>query len=188
MSSPEKQEIFEAIDKAERESSDTVPPAPNVSLTTPTDWSRSATRPLSTDDHGFSVAYEHDSGLTVTLYQYTRGRTHIPNDLTSPIVIKEMTGAKAAIMQAVEFGMWQAAKELDSKTVFLGDSKQQDLWAQFQLTSDDVMLTSDIYVWAHTNTFFKLRVTCHSSDAQSNRAVLKPLLTSLGTPAPSKNE
>ena len=53
------------------------------------------------------------------------------------------------------------------------------------LPTDDhgftVAYDSDIYVWTCANTFFKLRCTSGSDDVAASQAVLKPLLTSLGS-------
>ncbi|WP_146395927.1 hypothetical protein [Pseudobythopirellula maris] len=175
--------MLDAAARAELESLDSKPPAPNITLTTPSGWSKTETRALPPADHGFTVAYEHDSGLAVTLYQFTRGHNSISNDVNSPLLKEEMQHAKKGIEQAVQLGYWQAAKETEFKTVKLGDSEQQALWSQFHLTVDDMILASDIYVWAQNNTFFKLRCTSRSEDIASNQAALDPLLTALGSPA-----
>ena len=93
-----------------------------------------------------------------------------------------MQGAKNGIEQAVQLGYWQAAKEADSGTVALGDSAQKALWSQYHLTVDGMKLASDIYVWSHANTFFKLRCTCRTEEVSSNQTVLHPLLTAFGSP------
>ena len=99
-----------------------------------------------------------------------------------------MYGAKEAIDQMVQLGHWQAAEETESKTVQLGDSKQQALWSQYQLTADNNTVVSDIYVWAQSNTFFKLRCTARSEDVESNQKVLAPLLTALGSSDGATND
>jgi hypothetical protein len=187
-STSERQQLLAAVAEAEREAQNTEPPKPNITLATPHGWTRSETRALPPDDHGFTVAYEHDSGLAVTLYQFTRGLTSIPNDVNATPVKEEMRHAKIGIEQAVQLGYWQAAKETESKTVELGDSQQQALWSQYHLTVDDMILASDIYVWAQGNTLFKLRCTCRSEDVPSNQAILGPLLTAFGSFDPDVNE
>ncbi|MCO8120395.1 hypothetical protein NHH03_01505 [Stieleria sp. TO1_6] len=181
ISSSERQQLLDAVAEAEREAQNTVSPAPIITLATPPGWSKTEMRPLPPADHGFTVAYEHESGLAVTLYQFTRGHTSIPNDVNSSLVNEEMRHAKNGIEQAVQLGYWQDAEETQSKTVQLGDSPQQALWSQYHLTVDGMVLASDIYVWAQTNTLFKLRCTCRSEDVASNQAILGPLLTALGS-------
>ena len=94
-----------------KEKGSTGPTKPAINLAAPPGWSRSEQRPLPTDDHGFTVAYEHKSGLAVTLYQFTRGHTSIPNDVNAALVKEELLRAKNGIELAVELGMWQDAEE-----------------------------------------------------------------------------
>ena len=184
----ERQQLLEAVAEAERDVANTEPPKPNIALATPPGWTRGQPRVLPPEDHGFTVAYEHDSGLAVTLYQFTRGLTVIPNDVSSMPVKEEMRHAKNGIEQAVQLGYWQAAKENESEIVQLGDSQQQALWSQYHLTVDGMNLASDIYVWAQGNTLFKLRCTCRSEDSPSNQAILGPLLTAFGSSDSEVNE
>jgi len=181
-SSSDRQRILDAVVEIERESQNVEPPAPLINLAPPSGWTGGETHPLPAADHGFTVPFEHESGLAVTLYQYTRGLSRIPNGVNSSPVKQEMNRAKKGIKQAVDLGYWQAAEETESKTVQLGDSPQQALWSQYQMKVDGMVLASDIYVWANNNTMFKIRCTGRSEDVQSNQAVLKPLLTSLGSP------
>ena len=187
ISSSERQQLLDAVAEAEREAQNTESPEPNITLATPPGWSKTETRPLPPADHGFTVAYEHESGLAVTLYQFTRGHNSIPNDVNSSLVKEEMQHAKNGIEQAVQLGYWQAADETESTTLQLGDSQQQALWSQYHLTVDGMVLASDIYVWAQTNTLFKLRCTCRSENVASNQAVLGPLLTALGSSGTATN-
>ena len=152
-----------------------------ATLATPAGWTKSEPLPLAPEDHGFTIAYDHESGLAVTLYQFTRGHQSIPNDLDSPIVKDELEKAKRGIEQARDLGYYQAAKEVDSKTVKLGDSEQKALWSLFQLTVDGKTIGSDIYVWSKNNTLFKLRCTSRGDESESNQEILKPLLTVLGS-------
>jgi hypothetical protein len=182
LSPSDKELILNALAEVEREAQKAEASEPKINLPTLPGWSKTETRPLTTDDHGFSVGYEHESGLTVTLYQFTRGHSDIPNDLNSALVQQEMQSAKDGIEQAVQLGIWQGAKEMQSKTVQLGDSKQQALWSQYSLTVDGKDVASFIYVWTNENTFFKLRCTCRSEAVRLNQELLKPLLTALGSP------
>ena len=188
ISSSDRQQLLDDIAEAERKAQNTEAPKPNITLATPPGWTRSETRSLPPEDHGFTVAYEHDSGLAVTLYQFTRGLTSIPDDVNSTPVKDEMARAKNGIDVAVQLGYWQAATEVEAKTVQLGDSRQQALWSQYHLKVDGMVVASDIYVWARGNTLFKLRCTCRSEDVASNQAVLAPLLTAFGSSDPGANE
>ncbi len=172
---------FNSIEQSVRRSQNGEVLEPVIDLVTPPGWSKSELRALPTDDHGFTVAFEHESGLCVTLYQYTRGQSSIPDDVDSASVREELQLAKNGIEQAVEFGFWQAAKENASGTIMLGDSQQKALWSQYNLTVDGTTVASDIYVWTCSNAFLKLRCSSRSEDVTSNQTVLKPLLTSLGS-------
>lgn len=183
LASPEeRRRVMEEIAQAERRAQNTKAPEPNIVLATPPGWAKTETRPLPPEDNGFTVGYEHQSGLAVTLYQFTRGLTAIQSDVTSSIVKDEMNRAREGIEQAVQLGYWKAAKLVESKTVRLGDSQQQALWARYHLTVDGAILTSDIYVWARSNTLFKIRCTSRSEDVAPNQSILEPLLTAFGSP------
>ncbi len=116
----ERQQMLDAIAKAERDAEGIEPPKPNISLATPPGWTREEPQALPPEDDGFTVAYEHESGLSVTLYQFTRGLNSIPSDVNSEIVQEEMRKAQSGIEQAVEFGYWEAAKQVDLKNCFVG--------------------------------------------------------------------
>ncbi len=184
----DKQALRPAIDDQSNGATAPTAPTPVIKLATPPGWTKSETRPLPTDDHGFTVAYEHESGAAVTLYQFTRGLNSIPDDVTSEPVREEMNRARRGIEQSVELGYYQYAKLYTSDTVALGDSNRKALWAQYHLTIDELKVVSDIYVWSYANTFFKLRCTSRSEDVVSNHEVLGPLLTSLGSPEISTGE
>lgn len=181
LSPSERQQRLDDLAQAERDAENTKAPEPKLALVTPPGWTRTETRPLPPEDHGFTVAYNHESGLAVTLYQFTRGLTSIPNDVTSLPVKEEMTRARIGIEDAVQLGYWKAAKEIESKTVFLGDSQQQALWSQYHLTVDGMVVASDIYVWARSNTLFKVRCTSRTQDLAASQVVLGPLLTAFGS-------
>lgn len=118
----------------------------------------------------------------MTLFQYTRGLAVVPEALDSTALQEEMQGAKDGIQQAAQAGYWQVAKEVESGIVPLGDSSMKALWSQYQLTANGMTFASDIYMWSHSNTFFKLRCTCRNDDVRSNQEVLHGLLTALGSP------
>ena len=69
----------------------------------------------------------------MTLYQYTRGLTSIPDDVNAEPVTEEMRRAKSAIDQAVELGYYQAARESAMETVTLGDSDTDTDYVQVTL-------------------------------------------------------
>ncbi|QDT69791.1 hypothetical protein MalM25_27320 [Planctomycetes bacterium MalM25] len=156
-------------------------PNPLLSPTLPAGWVKRQTQPLPAADHGFTVAYQHESGLVVTFYQYTRGLVSIPEDVGSAPVRDEMRYAKQGIKQVVQLGHWQDAKHLKTEVVQLGDSQQQALWAKYKLMVDGMALDSEIYIWTRDNTLFKVRSTNPSETKEASRSILKPLLTTFGT-------
>ncbi|MEQ8854003.1 hypothetical protein [Gimesia sp.] len=182
------QAIMQEIQKLEQESASAEPPPPVFPLPNLPDWKRSAPRALPASDHGFSVAYDHAGGMTVTFYQFTRGLKEIPDNLNSEPVQNEMKHAKASIEQAVELGLWNSATETDHGTVSLGDSPQKALWCRYQLATDQGEVNSDTYVWSHANTFFKLRCTGHAKNPLDDVKTLTPLLTALGDACSEKQK
>ncbi len=102
----QRRQVLEAVAQAEREAQNTEAPAPNIELATPPGWTKAEIRPLPTVDHGFSVAYKHESGLTVTLYQFTRGLNSIPNDVTSSPIQEEMDTRRMELSKrfSLDFG------------------------------------------------------------------------------------
>ena len=171
-------ELLRALTEAERAAATTKPPKPKIKLPDLDGWIRSDPRSLPPESHGFTVAYDHRTGVTVTLYQFTRGLREIPNDLSGGPTQDEMRRAKLGIEQAVRLGLWQAAEETDRGTVTLGKSAKQALWSRYSLTTDGNTATSDTYVWSHANTLFKLRCTSRSQNSENQ--VLAELLTALG--------
>lgn len=179
-SAAEQEQILKEYVQAYQQAEYVEPPEPKIRLAVPEGWRRSETRSLPPEEHGFTVKYEHESGLAVTLYQYTRGLESIPNDVYSDFVNAEMQGAKSGIQLAVEYGLWQSAEEVKTEVVPLGDSSLQAMWSQYLLGRNGVIVVSDIYIWTHQNTIFKIRSTSRSEDVDSNQDVLKPLLTAFG--------
>lgn len=181
-SPPEDRQLLEKMNSALEAGQNAEATEPVVMLPLPPPgWTRTERRPLPSEDHGFTVGYDHESGLAVTLYQFTRGLTSIPSGTQSPEVQEEMQHAKSGIEQAVALNLWKAARQIESRTVSLGNSSQQALWSRYELTSQqDEVLSSEIYIWARENTFFKLRCTCRLEDIAANQTILAPLLTAFG--------
>ncbi len=174
------EELLRAVKDANRAAAAATPPQPTIMLPEANDWVRTEPRPLPPEEHGFTVAYDHPSGLSVTLYQFTLGLSVIPDDLSAGPVQNAMTRAKAGIEQAVQLGYWQAAQETDHGIVRLGDSAKQAIWCRHLLTVNGHTAPSDTYVWSHNNTLFKLRCTGRSRDSEAEGKALSELLTALG--------
>lgn len=174
---------------AKRETPGTESPVPVIELPSVEGWIRSEFRPLPPADHGFTVAYDHPVGMSVTLYQFTRGLTAIPDKLRSDEVRAEMKSAKAGIEQAVQMGKWQSAAETANGVVKLGESSQEAEWSRFKLTFDGRAVRSDTYIWVHANTFLKLRCTAQpqSPEPESDKA-LSLLLSAIGNACQPRKE
>jgi hypothetical protein len=147
-----------------------------IELPSPGEWTRTSMRSYADEDDGFSVGYEHPSGLTVTLYQYTRGHDQIPDDLNSEIVQHDMSEAKKAVGEAVSLGVWEAADEVESAITHLGSSRQEALWTRFKLRVRGEAADSEIFIWSHANRLFKVRATSHTE----NKEAFTELLTAIG--------
>jgi len=152
------------------------PPKPVFDLPEPAGWTHTEPRTLPPQDVGFSVAYEHTSGVTVTLYQFTREWKTISGDLDSAQIQGELENARAAILGAAKLGLWDDAVESGNGRSQLGTSAREAVWSRFTLTIDGQPATSDIYIWVHSNTLFKLRCTSHSDGSPA----LDKLLTAFG--------
>ncbi|QDU97289.1 hypothetical protein [Lignipirellula cremea] len=153
---------------------------PVVNLAEPAGWTKSSMEPLPPEDFGFSVAYQHESGLTLTLYQYSRGKRSIPTSLQTLEIQAQMNYAKEAIREMEHKGYLEIVSEQNSQVV-LGESSQQALWSRFRLTMEGQSVLSDIYVWSKDNQFLKIRCSGLRGD-DADRLALDPLLTSLGRP------
>lgn len=184
--SSEKAQTLEAMTELLKEAEKDVPPAPVFELPLPEGWSRSPPRALPREDHGFSVAYEHPSGPTVTLYQYTRGQFPISDDLTAPAAVNEMRKSKNGIQQAVQLGLWDSAKEQADDTAKLGNSSCESLWSRYELRSRGEAAVSDIYVWVHKNAFLKVRCTSRADQEEGHHDALVSLLTAFGEACASR--
>ncbi len=177
-----RREVLDAI----RESEKLPSPDPTIALPDVSGWSRSKRRTLPKGDDGFSLAYEHRSGITVTLYQYSRGLPIIPDDLEASVVKQEMARVKSGIKDAIKLGYYESAREIDSGITNLGDSTQKALWSQHELTVRGKKVKSDSYVWVHANNFFKVRCSGLALDSKDGTTKLREFLTALGKACQTK--
>lgn len=132
------------------------------------------------EEIGFSVAFGHEAGPTVTFYQYTRGLKSISDSLESDVVQREMTSAADGIRDLVDLGFWKSAELKESGTVMLGDSQRPAQRDRFEIAVDGGKRNSETYVWTHANAILKVRCTFRTDDPVAEAAVLRELLTALG--------
>jgi hypothetical protein len=143
-------------------------------------WDLADPRPLPTESGGYIVSYNSDQPhIAVTIYVYNRGLEKIPGDLTAPEIQREFNTAKDSIHIAKQRGLYQEAKEEESKQSTLGPDKDapKALYARFRLTIKDQQTFSEIYVLPHQNAFVKIRITRVPDDEKATREKLARLYT-----------
>lgn len=153
-------------------------PVTDIEFPVVDDWAKSEPRPL--PDDGFSIAYSHEKGMTVTLYQYTRGLRSIPDDVEDDIVVSEFSNSQSGLTQAVELGIYDALELKDQEIIKLGDSNTDVQWANYIVERGGVRTRTEVFVWAYKNRFFKIRLSSSPRRAKSKKAALKDLLTEIG--------
>ena len=158
------------------------PKAPDLHFPKLEDWAGGEQRPMPTESGGYTVSYNSDEPrIAVTVYVYNRGIAKIPDDLTSAEIQAEFTAAKESIQIAKQRGLYQEAKEEESKEATLGPDKSapQALYARFRLTIKEQKTLSEIYVLPHKNAFVKLRITRIAHDEKATREKLDRLYAAL---------
>lgn len=166
--------------QAMREAEKNAPEAAVLQLPALADWQQTETRALPTEDHGFSVGYNHSLGITVTFYQFTRGQTSIVDDLNSQPVQLEMEHVKSSIGELVQHGYYESAEESEAGTKAMGASIQNACWSRFKIKVEGEFITSDTYVWACKNRLLKLRCTGLFDSSAEQKKALDDLLTAFG--------
>jgi hypothetical protein len=142
-------------------------------------WDRSKPRALPGD--GYSVAYNSDEKIAVTVYVYNRGLERIPDDLDGKEVKRELTGAKEAILEAKRRGIYDEVQEEKSGEATLGSLKDAPkmLYARYLLKIDKQENLSEIYVFPYRNHFVKLRITRSAKGPETAQASLDRLCAEL---------
>ncbi|MEM7456064.1 MAG: hypothetical protein AAF456_17075 [Planctomycetota bacterium] len=160
---------------------------PVFDLPQPEGWEFSGARELQGADGDFSVAYEHPTGVTLTLFQYTNDLVSIPEDLDSPELKSEMREARAQIQRMTALGMWLMSEEMDSGLTTLGDSSRNVVFSKYKIRTENRRAHSYIYLWAQDDHFLKIRMTCSPYRTQEEKLAISELLTALGnaTTAPT---
>lgn len=156
-------------------------PLPKLVIELPTiaGWQHFEPKPLPIDDDGLSIAFEHEDGITVTFYQYTRGMKTIPTG-TSTVTATELQRARNGIKEMISLKLWDNAVEEETEETSVGTSELQAAWSRYQLTKDQQELVSDIYVWGSRNRIFKVRATGDATQLEAYETALQTLLTALG--------
>jgi hypothetical protein len=175
-----REEAMQDFEQAIRETEGLTPPIAVLKIEEVEGWEQSPMRSLPPEEHGFSVGYNHPLGITVTLYQYTRGITSIPNELDTPLIEDEMLGAKDGIQQLVDLGYYAKATETEHGKKKMGTSSQWAAWSRYSILADGNTITTDTYIWPVGNTIHKLRCTGQFQESSAEEAALGELLTAMG--------
>ena len=141
-------------------------------------WSHPDKRPL--PRNGLSVAYNHKSGMTATVYQYSGGLASVPDDIQSRAVLDEFANSRAGLKQAVEAGVYDDLVLEDEDIVSLGDSAVKTHWASYLVQREGASIATEIFVWTHKNQFFKLRLSTSPKRTEADKASLGELFTAIG--------
>lgn len=137
-------------------------------------WEKSEIQKYPTEELGFSINYESETGGRVTIYVYNGGKKNIPDDVSDKIIATEFGNAKNDIRKIADMGYYQNVKEAKNDTVTLGGTggKVKALRALYNLSAGGQDLTSEIYIFGHQNRFIKIRATRpRDKDEKGNQAV-----------------
>ncbi len=142
-------------------------------------WERSKAEKYPSAELGYSLAYQSEDGVAVTIYVYNGGLKKISSDITDNTLKSEMEFAKGGIKQFGEAGIYQNVKEVKSDTVTLGGTsgKVKALHSIFTFRAKGREAISEIYLFGHQNNFIKIRATRPKSQIESQ--TLTDLLSKL---------
>jgi hypothetical protein len=140
-------------------------------------WHLSEPRQLPPESGGYSVAYNSDEKIAVTVYVYNRGLAQVPDDLANPVIERELASAKEAIQEVKRKGLYQDAREEESKISVLGGRTEgpKTLYARFRIIVDQQETLSELYVFPFQNHIIKLRVTRPAKENEQGQASLDRL-------------
>ena len=169
-----REEVFEEILRADKLS----PPKSAIDFPTVEGWTIPEPRALPAD--GLSVAYNHESGMTLTLYQFTRGLSSISDDINSDAVRSEFANSRAGMVQAVEMGLMDSLELEDEGVVNLGESPTQAHWARYLAKAGGMRKATEVFLWSTKNQFLKIRLTSSPRRSEAKKAALIELLTAIG--------
>jgi hypothetical protein len=145
-------------------------------------WRRGGKRPLPPEDGAFSVAYDSDDGIAVTVYVYTRGHRDIPAGVKSDLIRKEFAGAKESIHEAKRLGFYKSVVEKSSGEARLGGDPKAPLalHASYLVETARGEAKSDLYVMVFRGRFIKFRCTRPAGDNAAREKSLARLLSKFG--------
>ena len=145
-------------------------------------WRHGEKRPLPSETGAFSVAYNSDNGIAVTVYVYTRGHRDIPPGVNSDLIRKEFADSKAGIQEAKRLGLYKSVVEKSSGEARLGDGPKAPLalHASYLVETARGEAKSDLYVMVYRGRFIKFRCTRPAGDNAAREKSLARLLSKFG--------
>lgn len=146
-------------------------------------WEQSEIQKYPTEDLGFSINYESETGGRVTIYVYKGGEKSIPDGVMDKVIKNQLNKAKDEIKQVAEMGYYENLKELKNDTVTLGGSegKTKALHTLYTFTARQQNVTSEIYIFGNKNRFIKIRATRPRDNNENGDKMVVDLLKEIDT-------
>lgn len=144
-------------------------------------WEKNGTLNMSDPSEDYIVDYQSESAGRVTVYVYSRGLSAVPDGVKDTLIKDELEGAKGAIFQLAEVGIYKDVKEIKNETVMLGgkSGKVQSLHSNFTFKAKGTPLVSEIFLFGKQNKFIKIRATRAKEQETSGQAAMDILLSEL---------
>lgn len=144
-------------------------------------WRKNVAANSDDPDSDYIVNYDSEKGGRVTVYVYTRGLSAIPNGTDSDLVKDEMEGAKSAIRQIGDAGIYSDVKIDKNEIITLGgkDGKIKALHCNISFKTSGLTLVSELFLFGNQNKFVKIRASRPKELQESGRGALEGLLSEL---------
>lgn len=144
-------------------------------------WKRSEVTKYPTPELGYSVNYDSEEAVRVTIYVYNLGMTNISNDINNSVVKNEIGRAKGDIKAVAKMGYYQDVKELKNDTITLAGQtgKMKALHTVFNYSVKGKPLISEIYLLGHKNNFIKIRATYPKVEVEAENKALADFLVEI---------
>jgi hypothetical protein len=132
-------------------------------------------------DQGFVFGYDHPAGIVATVFVYNRGLGVIQRQL--PVLESEVQEAVNGVLQMVQLGRYQSARELDRGTITLSNVPGSPLAvrARLMIAQDSPERLSSIYITTHRGFFFKIRISLHREPSPEIDQIVSAFLATLAS-------
>lgn len=178
LSKEERQQTLDELHALQEASKKLHPPVLEFDFPVVDGWIKSAPDPFPSG--GFSIAYNHEQGVTLTLYQYTRELSVIPDDLSADVVVEEFAISNSGLNEAVDLGIYDSVELTETGVIKLGESETNSHWSSYIVKRDDTKSATEVYLWTFKNKFYKLRLSSSVDRSKSMKKAIRDLLTALG--------